>query len=123
MNPEIFTVAIVFGSVVTIVFLGIVGSIVKAWVKKDSGKNLSENKEFLAALREFKEKTDRRITNLEAIIADEKPVKSVTGSGSTKKMSDSKEQKSAIQIEIDNESDSSKEDSVKSSKLKNMLNQ
>lgn len=123
MHPEAFVVAIVFGSIVSIVFLGVVGSIIKAWVKRGSGNSLSENKEFLAALREFKEKTDRRITNLEAIIADEKPVKSGSGSGSTKKISDSKEQKSAIQIEIENESDSSKEDSVKSSKLKNMLNQ
>lgn len=123
MNPEIFTVAIVFGSAVTIVFLGIVGSIVKAWVKKDSGKNLSENKEFLAALREFKEKTDRRLSNLEAIIADEEPVKSKTGSGNAKNITESREQKSAIQIEIENEAEASKEDSVKSSKLKNMLNQ
>lgn len=123
MDGDAFIVAIVFGSVVSIVFLGVVGSIIKAWVKKGSGSSLSENKEFLAALRDFKEKTDRRLSNLEAIIADEEPLKSKSQSGTPKKVSDSKEQKSAIQIEIENESDSSKDDSGKSSKLKNMLNQ
>ena len=73
MNEDVFIVAIVFGSIVSIVFLSIIGSIIKAWVKKGSSKNLSENQEFLSALREFKEKTDRRLSNLEAIVTDEKP--------------------------------------------------
>lgn len=122
-GEDAIIVAIVFGSVVAIVFLGVVGSIINSWVKKGSGKNISENKEFLAALREFKEKTDRRLSNLEAIISDDEPVKIGSTSKSVKKGSEKKEQKSAIQIEIENESDSSKEDSVQSSKLKNMLNQ
>lgn len=122
-GEDAIIVAIVFGSVVAIVFLGVVGSIINSWVKKGSGKNIAENKEFLAALREFKEKTDRRLSNLEAIIADDEPAKTGSGSKSVKKGSELKEQKSAIQIEIDNEADSSNEDSVKSSKLKNMLNQ
>src|SRR5690625_1184419 len=67
-NPEVIIVAIVFGSVFGIVFLGILSNIIKAWIKRDSPARLSENKEFLAALREFKENTDRRISNLEAII-------------------------------------------------------
>src|SRR5690625_6456862 len=70
-TPEVIIVAIVFGSVFGIVFLGILSNIIKAWIKRDSPARLSENKEFLAALREFKENTDRRISNLEAIIADE----------------------------------------------------
>lgn len=122
-GEEIIIVAIVFGSVVTIVFLGIIGSIINSWVKRKSGKDITENKEFLAALREFKEKTDRRLSNLEAIIADEEPAKSKIESGSLEKDSKKKEQKSAIQIEIENEAESTDEDSVKSSKLKNMLNQ
>jgi hypothetical protein len=117
MGEETIIVAIVFGSVVTIVFLGVVGSIIKAWVKRGSGKNLSENQEFLAALREFKEKTDRRLASLEAIAADEKkpPGKH------TAKESPGKEQKSAIEIEIENETE--KEEARQSGKLKNMLNQ
>lgn len=56
MDGDAFIVAIVFGSVVSIVFLGVVGSIIKAWVKKGSGSSLSENKEFLAALRDLRRK-------------------------------------------------------------------
>lgn len=123
MGEEFFIVAIVFGSVVTIVFLGILGSIINSWIKRGSGKNITENKEFLAALRDFKEKTDRRLSNLEAIIADEQPTKSKSDSGTVKKVSQTKEPKSAIQIEIENEAESTDSDSVKSSKLKNMLNQ
>lgn len=118
MNEDVFIVAIVFGSIVSIVFLGIIGSIIKAWVKKGSAKNLSENQEFLSALREFKEKTDRRLSNLEAIVTDEKPSKVKT---SGKKELPEKEQKSAIEIEIENEE--KKESQKQSGKLRNMLNQ
>lgn len=117
MPEEAFILAIIFGSVISIVFLSVVGSIINNWIKRGSGKNLAESKEFLAALREFKEKTDRRLTNLEAIVTDESPVKIE----SRKKVTDKKEQKSAIQIEMEN--DSNKESEKQSSKLKNMLNQ
>lgn len=118
MNEDVFIVAIVFGSIISIVFLGIVGSIIKAWVKKGSSKNLSENQEFLSALREFKEKTDRRLSNLEAIVTNEKPTSKTKSD--TKELSE-KEQKSAIEIEIEN--DDKKESSKESGKLRNMLNQ
>lgn len=118
MNEDVFIVAIVFGSVVTIVFLGIIGSIIKAWVKKGSSKNLSENQEFLSALREFKEKTDRRLSNLEAIVTDEKPA---SKEKTKQKELPEKEEKSAIEIEIENEE--KKESAKDSGKLRNMLNQ
>lgn len=118
MNEDVFIVAIVFGSIVSIVFLGMIGSIIKAWVKKGSSKSLSENQEFLSALREFKEKTDRRLSNLEAIVTDEKPASKAK---SDKKELAGKEQKSAIEIEIENEE--KKERSKESGKLRNMLNQ
>ncbi|TVQ03982.1 MAG: hypothetical protein EA359_07965 [Balneolaceae bacterium] len=122
MDPqEIAIVAIVFGSVVTIVFLGIVGSIIKAWVKRGSGKNITENQEFLSALREFKEKTDRRLANLEAIVTDDKPENAMSRSAATKKDSPRLEQKSSIEIEIENEG--KKEATNQGSKLRNMLNQ
>jgi len=122
MDPQaIAVVAIVFGSVVTIVFLGIVGSIIKAWVKRGSGKNITENQEFLSALREFKEKTDRRLANLEAIVTDDKPEKAMSRSAATKKDSPRLEQKSSIEIEIENEG--KKDVTNQGSKLRNMLNQ
>lgn len=117
MPEEAFILAIIFGGIISIVFLSVVGSIINNWIKRGSGKNLSENKEFLSALREFKEKTDRRLINLEAIVTDDNRLKSE----SSKKITDKKEQKSAIQIEVENESN--KESDKQSSKLKNMLNQ
>lgn len=119
MNEDVFIVAIVFGSIVSIVFLGIIGSIIKAWVKKGSSKNLSENQEFLSALREFKEKTDQRLSNLEAIVTDEKPA-SKTSSSSIKELPES-EKKSAIEIEVEN--DDKKGRTKEGGKLRNMLNQ
>lgn len=117
MPEEAFILAIIFGGAITIVFISIVGSIINNWIKRGSGKNLTESKDFLAALREFKEKTDRRLSNLEAIVTDDNRLKSE----SSKKITEKKEQKSAIQIEVENESN--KESEKQSSKLKNMLNQ
>lgn len=116
MGEEVIIFAIVFGSILSIVFLGIVGSIIKTAIKRKSG-NLSDNKEFLAALREFKEKTDHRLSNLEAIVTDENPRTGSVSSKQTKKQ----EQKNAIEIEIENQPQS--EEQKESGKLKNMLNQ
>lgn len=72
MSPdEVIGMAIFFGSIVAILFIAMVGSIIKTWVKKDSGKNLSKNEEFLVALREFKENMEGRMSALETIVSDE----------------------------------------------------
>lgn len=113
-GEDVAIVAIVFGSIISIVFLGIVGSIIKAAIKRKSG-NLAENKEFLNALREFKEKTDRRLSNLESIVADDIPP------GRTKKEQKKPEQKTAIEIELENNSSNNQKE--ESGKLRNMLNQ
>ncbi len=118
MGEEIFVVAIVFGSVVSIVFMGILGSIIKAAIKRKSGSNITENKEFLAALREFKENTDRRLQNLEAFVSGDEPAPAKTG----KKKKIPQERKSSIEIEIENET-TKEDESGQSGKLKNMLNQ
>jgi hypothetical protein len=111
MGEEVYIVAIVFGSIVTIVTLGIVGSIIKSWVKNRPGSNLADNEEFLEALRQFKQKTDRRLSNLEAIVIDDEPP-----ARQQKSVKSSVDHKS---IEIDDQ----KEPGVKSSdgNLKNML--
>jgi hypothetical protein len=122
MDGDTFALLIVFGSVVSIVFLGIVGGLIKAWIKRGSKSNLSENQEFLSALREFKEKTDKRLSNLEAIVTDEDFEKTpVKRSQKTKELPEKKEEKSAIEIEIENEK--KKETEKESGKLRNMLNQ
>lgn len=123
MDPqEIAVVAIVFGSIVSIVFLAIVGGIIKTWVKNKSGGNLSENKQFLSALREFKEKTDLRLSNLEAIVTEERESDFIPES-EAKRVSEKEKQNDILDIEIDDEAESEKEASARSGKLKNMLNQ
>lgn len=114
-GEEIIPMVIVFGSVVTIVFLGIVGSIINNIIKRKSKGNLSENKEFLAALREFKENTEQRLSNLEAIVTDDVPAKT------TSRKKGTSEQKRAIEIEIDQQE--GEEETGSGGKLKNMLNQ
>ncbi len=68
-------VFIVFGSIVAIVTVVVFGSIIKTWINKRGGNNLANNEEFLEALRQFKQKTDRRLSHLEAIVVDELPEK------------------------------------------------
>jgi biopolymer transport protein ExbB/TolQ len=120
-NEEIAVIAIVFGSVVTIVFLGIVGGLIKTWIKsKNTPEDVTKNKEFLSALRDFKEKTERRIANLEAIVTEERQLESKKNSRELKSK-DRSEHSRAVEIEMDDESKS--EESGSSGKLRNMLNQ
>jgi GTPase SAR1 family protein len=116
-GEEVAIVAIVFGTVLAITFMGIVGSIIKTAIKRRSG-DVTQNKEFLAALREFKENTDRRLTNLEAIVSGDEPQ---PARSREKKNLSREEPKSAIEIEIEDQTDSSKNQNP--GKLKNMLNQ
>jgi hypothetical protein len=39
---------------------------------KNSSEDITKNKEFLSALRDFKEKTERRIANLEEIVSEDR---------------------------------------------------
>jgi len=111
MSEEVFITAIVFGSVVAIVTLGIIGSIIKTWVKNRPGNNLADNEEFLEALRQFKQKTDRRLSNLEAIVIDDEPPASQQKSV--------KPSEAHNTIEIDDQKESAKKSS--DGNLKNML--
>lgn len=121
MPEEFFVLAVIFGSVVTIVFLAIVGGLIKTWIKsKNSSEDITKNKEFLSALRDFKEKTERRIANLEAIVTEERQLESKKNSRDLKNK-DRSEHSRAVEIEMDDESKS--EESGSSGKLRNMLNQ
>jgi hypothetical protein len=106
---QIAVIAIVFGSLVSIAFIITVGTIIKSFLKRKSGPNLADNEEFLEALRQFKQKTDRRLSNLEAIVVDSQPPKK-----QTKSIKAPEEQKS-IEIDEENKGRSSE------GSLKNML--
>lgn len=120
MSPdEIIGMSIFFGSVVSVIFIVVVGSIIKTWLKKGSNKNLSENKEFLDALREFKENMERRMSNIEEIVSAEEYSQSSLKSGGEKKKLKSQ---SAIELELEDESRREKK-AEETAKLRNMLNQ
>lgn len=106
---QIAVIAIVFGSIVSIAFIVTIGAIIKSFIKRKSGPNLADNEEFLEALRQFKQKTDRRLSNLEAIVVDSQPPKK-----QSKNIKSSEDQKS---IEIDEK----KESGSSEGNLKNML--
>jgi hypothetical protein len=121
MTEEFMIVAIVFGSVITIVFLGIMGGLIKTWIKsKNDSGDVSKNKEFLSALRDFKEKTERRIANLEEIVTEERQLVSKP-KAQQKSRTNKKEHSRAVEIEMDDESKS--DESKSSGNLRNMLNQ
>lgn len=121
MGEEVAIVAIVFGSILTIVFISIVGNIINNWVKRGSkSEDITKNKEFLSALRDFKEKTERRIANLEAIVTDDRQLENKK-TAEYKNREKKTEHSRAVEIEMDDESSS--EESGKSGNLRNMLNQ
>lgn len=106
--------------VTLIVAISVVGNIITTSMKKKGKNNLSENKEFLDALRDFKENIDRRVANLENIAASEKPVSS---SKASEKENPEKQSKSAIELGFDDDEPSREEEAARPSKLRNMLNQ
>lgn len=117
MSQTFFEMLVVFGTGFAIVFTITIGFLINSYIKrKYSSSDLTKNKEFLNALRQFKEKTDKRLSHLEAIVTDDDSEKS------TRKIKnkDQREPSSSIEIEID-EQDSGK--SEEANKLRNMLNQ
>lgn len=100
--------------VTLIVAISVIGNIITTSMKKKEGQPLAENKEFINALREFKEDIDMRVRNLEVIASAEKP--------STQKLKEREPKKqSTISLELEDYRETEKE-SEQSSKLKNMLN-
>lgn len=120
-GEEVAIIAIIFGSILSIVFLGIVGSLIKTWIKnKNAPEDLTKNKEFLSALRDFKEKTERRISNLEAIVTEER--EGVRSKKPAEELNENrKEHTESLGIEIDD--DSGEKQNESSGNLRNMLNQ
>jgi len=122
MPEEFFIVAVILGSIVSIVFLGIVGGLIKTWIKsKNSPEDITKNKEFLSALRDFKEKTERRISNLEAIVSEKDNQLKSADRSKRKSIEDKGEHSRAVEIEMDDNDRS--EESKSSGNLRNMLNQ
>ncbi|MDZ7717471.1 MAG: hypothetical protein U5K72_01475 [Balneolaceae bacterium] len=100
------TVIVIVSSVTTIITTSI--------KEKNRSGELTENKEFLNALREFKENMDSRVQNLEKIAAAENPAADRSKNRVTQKQS-------SIEFDLD-DNRTEKEALNPPSKLKNMLN-
>jgi hypothetical protein len=106
-------VAIVFGTgFAGFLFYGFY-SLVKTWINRKSGSTQSEiNPQFFKALGEFKKGTERRIANLESIVADLEEEKIRIH-----------ETPQAGEIEIEDKEVRSTENKDDDSNLRNMLNE
>jgi hypothetical protein len=86
---------------------------VKSWINRKSGTTQSEiNPQFFKALGDFKKSTERRIANLESIVADLEEEKIRIH-----------ESPKAGEIEIEEKEVRSSEEKEDDSNLKNMLNE
>lgn len=89
-------------------------SLIKTWINRKSGSSSGDiNPQFFKALGEFKKTTERRISNLEAIVSDIEEEKI--------RITESSESIGEISIEKKDTRSSSKTDDK--SNLRNMLNE
>lgn len=116
MEPWMIPIVVMI-CVTLIVAIATAGDLIKTKMKQNTGNDLSTNREFLAALKEFKENMERRVSNLEAIAAGDE----LSGSKSKTKNSDRREFTKTADIELDTEPETGESD--QQTKLKNMLNQ
>lgn len=91
-------------------------SLIKQWINRKSG-NTDLDPQFFKALGEFKKNTERRISNLEAIISDMEEEQY--------RLNESEEHKTMGEIEIEEEEvrSESKSDKDNDGNLRNMLNE
>ena len=107
-------IAIVLGIGLTGFFFHNVFGLVKAWINRNTGSSNGEiNPQFFKALGEFKKTTEKRISNLEAIISDleEEKIRILEDNSSNS------------EITIEDNSIRSKAKSSDNSNLRNMLNE
>lgn len=139
MTEDVFIIAIVFGTGAMITFVAMFYSLVKTWIKSRNNSSLSD--EQIQALQydyeELKKSVEKRLQNLEAIVADE-DLTELDKALETNKQKEKKkkpdrlpkqtEQKKALdEIEYSNDNDENDKEtenhkeSGRSSNLNNML--
>lgn len=116
LEPWMIPIVIMICVTLIVIVASITKIITTSMKEKNRSGELSSNKEFLNALREFKENIDTRVRNLEEIAAAEKPSAQKLKSREPKKQS-------TIELEFDENGSDEEEELKQSSKLKNMLNQ
>jgi len=115
MEPWMIPIFIMVFVTLIVIVSSVTKIITTSMKEKNSSGNLSENKEFLNALREFKETMERRVSNLEKLAASGE-LKPRTKNSTTKRNN-----QSSIELELNENSEAEK--SKEPSRLKNMLNQ
>ena len=114
MPEELFIIAltaIVFGTGFLAFLFWNIFSLIRCKIDKDAAKNQAVDPQFFKALGEWKRSTEKRLTNLEAIVTDEEVEDIKIGSTSA-----------TGEIEIEDETVRKKED-TKGGNLRNMLNE
>lgn len=89
-------------------------SLIRQWINRKSG-NSDINPQFFKALGEFKKNTERRITNLEAIVSDLEEERY--------RLDENQETMGDIEIEEEEVRSSSKKGKDNDGNLRNMLNE
>lgn len=117
MTDEEFVLAIlgiVAGTAIVAIVFGGLFSLIKSWINRKSGSPQQDiNPQFFKALGDFKKNTERRITNLESIVADLEEEKILVQEPNSRE----------IEIEEQEIRNPEKEDPDKDSNLRNMLNE
>ncbi|MEX0608804.1 MAG: hypothetical protein WD016_10645 [Balneolaceae bacterium] len=106
-------IAIIFGVGLVAFVLGGIYKLIKAKIDQGSGKSSDINPQFFKALSDFKKNTERRITNLEAIVSDLEEDRYRVDDGGKK----------TNEIEIEDEEVRSSNQNSNEGNLRNMLNE
>lgn len=112
MEFVIVLIATVAGLALTGYFFHGIFSIIKAWINRKNS-NTDIDPQFFKALGEFKRSTERRLSNMEAIIAELEEEKI---------LADREKATGEITIESEDERNKSKDD-TDNGNLRNMLNE
>jgi hypothetical protein len=120
MSEDAIIVAIVFGSILGMITIPMVFNLAKKWIERNNSSIPEEQFNRLArAFMEHKKDTQRRIQNLEAIIADDDSTESLPNEESSTQIEASQE---SIEFD-DSENISEESESIDNNKnnLRNML--
>ncbi len=120
MSGDALIVAIVFGSILGMITIPMLISLAKKWIERNNSSIPEEQFNRLArAFMEHKKDTQRRIQNLEAIIADDDSMENVPHEESPNQIEAPKE---SIEFDdSDNVSEESESTDNNKNNLRNML--
>lgn len=121
MGQDALIVAIVFGSILGMITIPMLFNLAKKWIDRNNSSYDDEKFDKLAkAFISHKKEMDRRVKNLEAIIAGDKSNAVSAPAESTRQTTEKKKDHESIEIDSHKESDKDRDQSD-SGNLRNML--